>query len=202
MNSRTSFLILPQSPTAINRLLPNPLPTSGSGRLRGPRIEKPPHSPGVLEEPTARRHSDISGSEPQIQRGRARPHGLAIAAVAAGLEGPIGPGGIGVAASLMIFVGNPWSGVGSAPELLPEPAGLIGQLLPPGAGGNLLRSTAFFDGAHAGPRGATRLVRARARGHLRRDAARPAERRRPPSSLRSQPETNSMVTIPRLSTDT
>jgi hypothetical protein len=48
-----------------------------------------------------------------------------------------------------VLVGNPLSGVSSAPELLPEPAGAIGQLLPPGAGGNLLRSTAFFDGAAA-----------------------------------------------------
>lgn len=75
---------------------------------------------------------------------------LAIASVVAGLAGLIGPAGIGVAAVLMVLIANPWSGVGSAPELLPEPAGLIGQLLPPGAGGNLLRSTAFFDGADAG----------------------------------------------------
>jgi hypothetical protein len=34
--------------------------------------------------------------------------------------------------------------------MLPTPAGAIGQLLPPGAGGNLLRSTGFFDGAAAG----------------------------------------------------
>jgi hypothetical protein len=34
--------------------------------------------------------------------------------------------------------------------MLPTPAGVIGQLLPPGAGGNLLRSTGFFDGAGAG----------------------------------------------------
>jgi len=47
-------------------------------------------------------------------------------------------------------VANPWSGIGSAPELLPEPAGAIGQLLPTGAGGNLLRSVAFFDGGGAG----------------------------------------------------
>jgi hypothetical protein len=46
-----------------------------------------------------------------------------------------------------VFVGNPWSGMTSAPELLPEPAATVGQLLPPGAGGNLLRSTAFFGGA-------------------------------------------------------
>ena len=50
----------------------------------------------------------------------------------------------------MIFVGNPFSAVSSAPELLPQPAGAIGQLMPPGAGANLLRSTGFFDGAGAG----------------------------------------------------
>jgi uncharacterized protein HemX len=31
--------------------------------------------------------------------------------------------------------------------MLPKAAGWIGQALPPGAGGNLLRSTAFFDNA-------------------------------------------------------
>ena len=50
----------------------------------------------------------------------------------------------------MVLVGNPFSGVGSAPELLPEPVGAIGQLMPPGAGGNLVRSIGFFDGAAAG----------------------------------------------------
>jgi hypothetical protein len=34
--------------------------------------------------------------------------------------------------------------------MLPQPLGWIGQLMPPGAGGNLLRSTGFFDGAGAG----------------------------------------------------
>ena len=34
--------------------------------------------------------------------------------------------------------------------MLPKPVGGIGQLMPPGAGGNLLRSTGFFDGAGAG----------------------------------------------------
>src|SRR3954465_9035120 len=32
----------------------------------------------------------------------------------------------------------------------PQPTGEIGQLLPPGAGGSVVRSTAFFDGAAAG----------------------------------------------------
>ena len=47
----------------------------------------------------------------------------------------------------MIFIGNPFSAAATAPELLPEPVGGLGQLLPPGAGANLLRSTGFFDGA-------------------------------------------------------
>jgi hypothetical protein len=75
---------------------------------------------------------------------------LAIAATVAGLYAWFGAAGIGVAAALMVFIGNPFSAAGSAPELLPEPVGGIGQLLPPGAGANLLRSTGFFDGAAAG----------------------------------------------------
>jgi hypothetical protein len=75
---------------------------------------------------------------------------LAIGATVAGLYSWLGGAGIGVAAALMVFIGNPFSGAGSAPELLPEPVGGIGQLLPPGAGANLLRSTGFFDGAAAG----------------------------------------------------
>ncbi len=39
--------------------------------------------------------------------------------------------------------------VSAAPELLPQPWGTLGQFLPIGAGGSLLRSTAFFDGAGA-----------------------------------------------------
>jgi hypothetical protein len=74
----------------------------------------------------------------------------AIASILAGLYAALGRAGLAIGALTMIFVGNPFSGVGSAPELLPEPAGAIGQLLPPGAGGNLLRSTGFFDGAGGG----------------------------------------------------
>jgi hypothetical protein len=75
---------------------------------------------------------------------------LAIAAITTGLEALMGKAGILVAALTMVFVGNPFSAVATGPEMLPTPAGVIGQLLPPGAGGNLLRSTGFFDGAGAG----------------------------------------------------
>ena len=72
---------------------------------------------------------------------------LAVGAAVAGLAALGGRAGAAAGALLMVLVGNPLSGVSSAPELLPVPAGAIGQLLPPGAGGSLLRSTAFFDGA-------------------------------------------------------
>ena len=75
---------------------------------------------------------------------------LAIGAILAGLHAVLGRAGLILGAVAMIFVGNPFSGVGSAPELLPQPVGTIGQLMPPGAGGNLLRSTGFFDGAGGG----------------------------------------------------
>ena len=63
-----------------------------------------------------------------------------------GLESLVGPAGLGLGAALMMLVGNPLSGTTSAPELLPGWSGEFGQLLPPGAAGTLLRSTAFFDG--------------------------------------------------------
>ncbi|MFD3523983.1 ABC transporter permease [Streptomyces sp. NPDC058653] len=75
--------------------------------------------------------------------------GLAVLAggsTVAGLAALLGRPGIGLGALLMVLVGNPLSGVSSAPELLPEPVGALGQWLPPGASGSLLRSVAFFDG--------------------------------------------------------
>jgi hypothetical protein len=71
---------------------------------------------------------------------------LATAAAVAGLQALLGYAGVAVGTVLMVLVGNPLSGMASAPELLPKAAGAIGQLLPPGAGGQLVRSTAFFDG--------------------------------------------------------
>ncbi|WP_405620578.1 ABC transporter permease [Streptomyces sp. NBC_01511] len=75
---------------------------------------------------------------------------LAIGATVTGLASLVGRAGIGLGALLMVLLGNPFSGVSSAPELLPEPFGAIGQLLPPGASGSLLRSVAYFDGNGAG----------------------------------------------------
>ncbi|MEU0186483.1 ABC transporter permease [Streptomyces sp. NPDC006207] len=71
---------------------------------------------------------------------------LAISATSFGLVTLIGPPGLGLSVALMVFVGNPFSGSTSAPELLPKAVDEIGQWLPPGAGAGLLRSTAYFDG--------------------------------------------------------
>jgi hypothetical protein len=75
---------------------------------------------------------------------------MAIAGVVAGLHAAFGEAGAVGGALLMVLIGNPFSAVGTAPEMLPRPVGAIGQLMPPGAGGNLLRSTGLFDGAAAG----------------------------------------------------
>ncbi|MGV9538316.1 hypothetical protein ACWDR9_32310 [Streptosporangium sandarakinum] len=63
-----------------------------------------------------------------------------------GLESLLGYIGFGLGAVAMMLIGNPLSGAATAPEMLPGWSGVLGQLLPPGAGGRLLRSTAFFDG--------------------------------------------------------
>ncbi|MFE5797766.1 ABC transporter permease [Streptomyces sp. NPDC056503] len=75
---------------------------------------------------------------------------LAIGATFAGLAALLGKPGFGLAAVLTVLAGNAFSGMSSAPELLPTGLGLLGQWLPPGAGGQALRSVAYFDGAAAG----------------------------------------------------
>ncbi|MDT0571390.1 ABC transporter permease [Streptomyces sp. DSM 3412] len=74
---------------------------------------------------------------------------LAVGATVAGLASLLGRAGLGLGALLIVFLGNPFAGASSAPQMLPEPVGTLGQLLPPGAGASLLRSVAFFDGAGA-----------------------------------------------------
>lgn len=71
----------------------------------------------------------------------------AIGLTVIGLRNVLGTAGIGVAALTFMVIGNPLSGITSASELLP--LGWLGQLLPPGAIGSGLRSTAYFDGAGA-----------------------------------------------------
>ncbi|MEV8553406.1 ABC transporter permease [Streptomyces glaucescens] len=74
---------------------------------------------------------------------------LAVASAVAGLAALLGTAGMGLTAAVMMLLGNPFSGASSAPEMLPAPAGALGQWLPPGAGVSLLRSVAYFDGAAA-----------------------------------------------------
>jgi hypothetical protein len=63
-----------------------------------------------------------------------------------GLESLYGLVGFSIGAVLMLLLGNPLSGTSTAPEMLPGWSGTLGQLLPPGAGMHLLRSTAYFHG--------------------------------------------------------
>ncbi|MGW0886205.1 ABC transporter permease [Streptomyces sp. NPDC002671] len=71
---------------------------------------------------------------------------LSISATAAGVIRLLGPGGLGLSAAVMVFVGNAFSGATSAPEMLPKGVDYVGQWLPPGAGASLLRDTTYFDG--------------------------------------------------------
>lgn len=75
---------------------------------------------------------------------------LAAGGSVAGLASMFGHPGLGLGALLVFLVGNPLSGLSGAPELLPQPWGEVGQWLPVGAGGSLLRSAVYFDWAGAG----------------------------------------------------
>lgn len=66
-----------------------------------------------------------------------------------GLGSLFGRVGLACGAALALLVGNPLSGLNSAPEMLPCGWGEVGQLFPQGATATLLRSTAFFGGAGA-----------------------------------------------------
>jgi hypothetical protein len=80
--------------------------------------------------------------------------GLTLGLLAAGLSmlglgSLFGRAGLVAGGVLAMVVGNPLSGLTSAPEMLPAGWGTLGQWLPQGATATLLRSTAFFDGAGA-----------------------------------------------------
>ena len=74
---------------------------------------------------------------------------LAAGLMMLGLGSLFGRVGLAVGALLALLVGNPLSGLNSAPEMLPSGWGELGQWLPQGANATLLRSTAFFSGAGA-----------------------------------------------------
>ena len=80
--------------------------------------------------------------------------GLTLGVLAAGLfmlglGSLFGRVGLALGALAALLLGNPLSGLNSAPELLPSGWGAFGQLLPQGANATLLRSTAYFSGAGA-----------------------------------------------------
>lgn len=75
---------------------------------------------------------------------------FAMSSAIAGFVALLGAPGMVLGALLLVFLGNPFSGATSAPELLPKAVGEIGQLLPPGAGAGLLRDTAYFGGHGSG----------------------------------------------------
>jgi hypothetical protein len=57
--------------------------------------------------------------------------------------------GIGAGGVMIMLLGNPFSGMSSAPEMLPGAWGVIGQCLPTGAAATLLRSVAYFGGTRS-----------------------------------------------------
>ncbi|WP_327169312.1 hypothetical protein [Streptomyces subrutilus] len=67
-----------------------------------------------------------------------------------GLQAFLGMAGFALGGALMMLLGNPLSGLATGPHWLPTGWAALGQLLPPGASGSLLRANAFFDGTGAG----------------------------------------------------
>jgi hypothetical protein len=71
---------------------------------------------------------------------------IGLALTTAGLIRLVGPFGTFAGFALFLMIGNPASGLATAPELLPSPWKEVGPLLPPGAVGSALRNVAYFDG--------------------------------------------------------
>jgi hypothetical protein len=69
------------------------------------------------------------------------------ALLVAGLARLLGAAGIGVGALILLLIGNPLSGIATSPRFLPAPWGELGQWLPTGAGGTLLRTVSYFPEA-------------------------------------------------------
>ena len=71
---------------------------------------------------------------------------LAVALPTAGFHRLFGPAGVGLGALTFLFIANPASGNGTAPEMLPGFWRFLSQLMPPGAGGAALRNASYFGG--------------------------------------------------------
>ncbi len=75
---------------------------------------------------------------------------LGIAALAlplAGLKEVFGAKGFTIGAMVMMFLGNPLAGIATSAAWLPGWLGVLGQALPPGSAGTLVRAAAYFGGA-------------------------------------------------------
>lgn len=78
---------------------------------------------------------------------------LGIAALAiplAALNEVFGGKGFTIGAMVMMFLGNPFAGIATGASWLPAGVSVLGQILPPGAAGTLVRAVAYFDGAGGG----------------------------------------------------
>ena len=75
---------------------------------------------------------------------------VAVAGTMSGLVAVLRVRGAGLGVAVMFVLGIPLAGLTTAPALLPAGWGELGQLLPPGAAGTLLRSVVYFDSAGAG----------------------------------------------------
>ncbi|CAN5154898.1 membrane protein [soil metagenome] len=73
---------------------------------------------------------------------------LAIGAPIVGLAALVGRAGIAIGPVLFLLIGNPISSANAPLEFLPQPWGLVGQYLPPGAGATLLRDASYFPQAN------------------------------------------------------
>jgi hypothetical protein len=71
---------------------------------------------------------------------------LALALPFAGFQALLGVSGTFVGLAMFLVIGNPASGGGSAPELLPAGLRQLSQLLPPGAATTAMRDAVYFHG--------------------------------------------------------
>ncbi len=72
---------------------------------------------------------------------------LSMGATIVGFASLFGRAGVAVGPVLFMLIGNPISGTSFPKEFYPKPWGEIGQYLPPGAGGTLLKDVSYFPDA-------------------------------------------------------
>jgi hypothetical protein len=74
----------------------------------------------------------------------------AIALTTYGLEGLFGLAGTGIAAFVLILIGNSTAGGASSQEFLPDVFRQVARVLPNGAAVNFVRNTVYFNGNNTG----------------------------------------------------